>query len=70
MMFVPPLDTPSVQVKAIVVDVVSAAFDAIFRGASGMVKITALFPAGEVRDGPTILLAVILAKMEDPHGKL
>ena len=61
MMFVPPLDTPSVQVKAIVVDVVSAAFEAIFRGASGMVKIYALFPAGEVIDGPTILFAVILA---------
>jgi hypothetical protein len=39
MIFVPPFERPSVHVRAMVVDVVRAAFEAILRGASGVVKI-------------------------------
>jgi len=60
-MFVPPLDAPSDHYNAIVVEVVSGVFDWMLIGASGVVKIYALFPGGEVIEGPTILLAVILA---------
>lgn len=37
---------------------------------SGLVKIIAPFPAGLEVNPPTVLIATIFAKIDDPHGRL
>jgi len=66
---VPPLALPSDQVSLIFVASVIRASLARLTGASGLVSIIAPFPDVEASEGLTILVAIILAKMLDPHGR-
>ena len=66
---VPPFALPADQVSPILdASVIRATFARLI-GASGLVSIIAPFPGVDASEGPTMLVAIIFAKMLDPHGR-
>ena len=65
----PPFLAPADQVSPIFVASVTRATFARVTGASGLVSIIPPFPGVDASEGLTTLLAMIFAKMLDPHGR-
>lgn len=70
MILAPPLDEPSLHVKAAIESLVTSTLSIKSTGVSGTNKIVAPLPIGDGYDSPYKLDAVTVAKTESPRTRL